>query len=91
MSRVGIVAGAAATRTTLGEPRFPTFFYQTWRTVYLRNKKLVRLEIRAAFLGQPGRVTVLAELTFLHLNSCPSGPTRSRTDNKSTSERFSAC
>ena len=26
MSRVGIVAGAAATRTTLGEPRFPTFF-----------------------------------------------------------------
>ena len=26
MSRVGIVAGAAATRSTLGEPRFPTFF-----------------------------------------------------------------
>ena len=48
MSRVGIVAGAAATRTTLGEPRFPTFFYQTWQTVYMRNKKLVRLEIRAA-------------------------------------------
>ena len=91
MSRVGIVAGAAATRTTLGEPRFPTFFYQTWRTVYLRNKKLVRLEIRAALLGQPGRVTVLAELTFLHLNSYPSGPTRIRTDNQSTSERFSAC
>ena len=27
MSRVGIVAGAAATRSTLGEPRFPTFFF----------------------------------------------------------------
>ena len=45
MSRVGIVAGAAATQTTLGEPRSPTFFYQTWRTVYMRNKKLARLEI----------------------------------------------
>ena len=23
---------------------FPTFPYQTWRTVYMRNKKLARLE-----------------------------------------------
>ena len=45
MSRVGIVAGAATTRSTLGEPRFPKFFYQTWRTIYMRNKKLARLEI----------------------------------------------
>ena len=45
MSRVGIVAGAEATRTTLGEPRFPTFFYQTWRTIYMKRKKLARLEI----------------------------------------------
>ena len=57
----------------------------------MRKKKLARLEIWAAELGQPGRVTVLAELTFLHLNSYPSGPTRIRTDNQSTSERFSAC
>ena len=45
MSRVGIVAEKAATRTTLGEPRFPTFFYQTWRTIYMKRKKLARLEI----------------------------------------------
>ena len=35
MSRVG----------TTGEPRFPTFLYQTWRTFYMTNKTLARLEI----------------------------------------------
>ena len=35
MSRVG----------TSGEPRFPTFLYQTWLTFYMTNKTLARLEI----------------------------------------------
>ena len=32
------------TRATLDKPTFHTFPYKTWRTVYIRNKKLAWLE-----------------------------------------------
>ena len=39
-----VVPGRKVTRATLGEPTFHTFPYKNWRTVYMRNKKLARLE-----------------------------------------------
>ena len=44
------------TRATLGDPTFPTFPYKTWRTVYVRNKRLARLEVKG---DPPSRVTLL--------------------------------
>ena len=44
------------TRATLGDPTFPTFPYKTWRTVYMRNKRLARLEVKS---DPPSRVTLL--------------------------------
>ena len=48
--------------TTLGEPTAPTFSYETWRPVNMRNKKL-------DLPSFDGRVTLLAGPTFLHINS----------------------
>ena len=45
--------GHRPTQTTLSEPTFSTFRYKTWRTVYMRKKKLARLERRPAQLGHP--------------------------------------
>ena len=33
-----------STQTTMGKQAFPTFPYNTWRTVNLRNKKSARQE-----------------------------------------------
>ena len=77
----------------LGEPTFPSFHYNTWRTVYMTNKKLARLEGRwpglvtckAGSSSFDGRVTLLAGPTFLHINTLapPAGSARSRRDDQS--------
>lgn len=55
-----------ATQTAMGEQAFPTFPCNSWRTVYLRNKKSARQEGWACSTFCDGRFTLVAVQHFLH-------------------------
>ena len=79
--------GYPPTQATLAEPTFPTFRYQTWQTIYMRNKNLPRLEGWPALPGHPlsmiGPPSLPGQL-FFHINTsaCPAGSTRSKRDDQ---------
>ena len=57
--------GHYPTRATLGESTFHIFPYKTWRTVYMTNKTLARLEGRVlSMVGHPPSWAI-----FLHINT----------------------
>ena len=65
------------TRATPGELTFSTFPFNTWRTVYMKNKKFSRLEV--VLFG--GRVTLQAGANVSLYLALPAGSSRSRRDS----------
>ena len=59
--------GHYPTRATLGESTFHIFPYKTWRTVYMTNKTLARLEGRVSLFSMVGHPPSWA--IFLHINT----------------------
>ena len=57
--------GDPPTQATQGESTFDSFPYKTWRTVYMKNKTLIR--------PCNGKDILPARRTFLHINTlaCP--------------------
>ena len=69
--------GHSSTRATPGELTFSTFPFNTWRTVYMKNKKFFRLEV--VLFG--GRVTLQAGANVSLYLAHPVGSSRSRRDS----------
>lgn len=69
--------GHSSTRATPGELTFFTFPYNTWRTVYMKNRKFSRLEV--VLFG--GRVTLQSGAKVSLYLAHPAGSSRSRRDS----------
>ena len=69
--------GHSSTRSTPGELTFSTFPYNTWRTVYMKNRTFSRLEV--VLFG--GRVTRQAGANVSLYLAHPAGSSRWRRDS----------